>query len=244
MPQIILKPKKDKALRRRHPWVFSGAIARVQGQPQAGAIIDVRAHDGRWLAQAEYNPHSQIRARAFCWQPETRADAAFWRERLAAAIARRHAIPSLTRAQARRLVFAESDGLPGLIVDAYGPHLVIQLDGETVVDQIYVEHGGDEPAAYAYEYLPAQVGNHHLTVLLTDRSDQTEPTVIFDNDIVLQPRQIFPVIIKDATVTGGDPKRGKEIFFSNKFKAWNPTNRLVKRRYIASGFKNKKSLGS
>ncbi len=124
-PSIWLKPGKEKPLRQRHPWVFSGAIARVAGEPEPGQVVVVRARDGAWLAWAEYNPHSQIRARAFCWNPHARIDDAFWRERLAAALARRDAM--LPRAQARRLVFAESDGLPGLIVDAYGPHLAVQF---------------------------------------------------------------------------------------------------------------------
>ena len=121
----------------------------------------------------------------------------------------RSGVPIWTEAQKE----VESEALQ--LDKAIDPHLVIQLDGETVVDKVYVERQGDEPMAFAYEYLPTQAGKHHLTVLLTDRSDQAEPMVILDNDINLQPRQIFPVIIKDASVTGGDPKRGKELFFSN-----------------------------
>ena len=124
MPAIILKRHKDKPVRQRHPWIFSGAIARVQGHPQPGQIVHVLDAEGRWLAYAEYNPRSQIRARAFCWEQSTTVDETFWRERLAAAIARRQTL--LPHQEARRLVFAESDGIPGLIVDAYGPHLVVQ----------------------------------------------------------------------------------------------------------------------
>ena len=125
MPAIILKPRKDKPVRQRHPWIFSGAIARVTDDPAAGEIVDVRAKDGRWLARAEYNPRSQIRARAFCWDEQVMPDETFWQGRLAAAIARRDAL--LPGVEARRLVFAESDGLPGLIVDQYGRHLVVQF---------------------------------------------------------------------------------------------------------------------
>ena len=125
MPALILKPRKEKPLRQRHPWIFSGAIAQVQGAPAAGEIVAVRASDGRWLAWAEYNPSSQIRARAFCWDEATSIDDAFWRGRLAAAVARRQTL--MPEAQAKRLVFAESDGLPGLIIDAYGPHVVVQF---------------------------------------------------------------------------------------------------------------------
>ncbi len=124
MPTIRLKPNKSKPVRQRHPWIYSGAIADIHGDPEPGAIVDVRAHDGRWLAWAEFNPNSQIRARAFCWDPQKRIDASFWKKRLQAAIQRRQRLRA--DAEAKRLVFAESDGIPGLIVDAYGKYLVIQ----------------------------------------------------------------------------------------------------------------------
>jgi len=123
-PALILHPGRDKAVRRRHPWIFSGAIARIEGRPEAGAVVDVRAADGTWLAAAEFNPVSQIRARAFCWEAARPLDAHFWRERLQAGIARRRRL--LPDREACRLIFAESDGLPGLIVDRYGRHLVLQ----------------------------------------------------------------------------------------------------------------------
>jgi 23S rRNA (cytosine1962-C5)-methyltransferase len=122
--KIVLKRGKDKPVRRRHPWIFSGAIRQVEGEPRPGDIVEIVASDGQWLAWAEYNPQSQIRARICGWEQDRRPDEAFWRERLHASIARRHQL--LPAAEAMRLVFAESDGLPGLIVDRYGPHLVMQ----------------------------------------------------------------------------------------------------------------------
>lgn len=123
-PRLVLHPGKEKALRQRHPWLFSGAIARVEGRPGPGQVVELASADGSWLAWAEYSPASQIRARAFSWEPEQVIDAAFWRQRLAASIERRRRL--LPEREAVRLVFAESDGLPGLIVDQYGLHLVLQ----------------------------------------------------------------------------------------------------------------------
>lgn len=123
-PRLVLRPGKDKPLRQRHPWVFSGAIARYEGQLKAGQIVEVVAADGSWLAWAEFNPGSQIRARAFSWDPGRTVDEAYWRQRLAASIERRRRL--LPAHEAVRLVFAESDGLPGVIVDQYGPHVVLQ----------------------------------------------------------------------------------------------------------------------
>lgn len=122
--RLYLAPGKEKALRQRHPWLFSGAIRRVQGDPAPGEIVAVHGADGAWLAWAEYSPHSQIRARAISWVQAAWPDAAFWRAQLTASIARRDQL--LPAAAACRLVFAESDGIPGLIVDRYGPHLVLQ----------------------------------------------------------------------------------------------------------------------
>jgi 23S rRNA (cytosine1962-C5)-methyltransferase len=123
-PRLILHPGKEKPLRQRHPWLFSGAIAGAEGRPRPGQVVEVMAADGSWLAWAEYSPASQIRARAFAWEQGQVIDAAFWRQRLAASIERRRQL--LPGREAVRLVFAESDGLPGLIVDQYGPHLVLQ----------------------------------------------------------------------------------------------------------------------
>lgn len=123
-PRLVLRPGKEKPLRQRHPWVFSGAIARVEGRPDPGQVVEAVAADGGWLAWAEFNPVSQIRARAFGWEREREVDEVFWRDRLAASIERRRQL--LPGREAARLVFAESDGLPGLIVDQYGPHLALQ----------------------------------------------------------------------------------------------------------------------
>jgi len=124
-PRLILQPERERSLLRRHPWVFSGAIAESQGEPGMGATIDVLANTGEFLARAAYSPHSQIRARAWSFDPEEIVDADFLRRRLERAIASR--APYRTQTDALRLVHAESDGLPGLIVDQYGDTLVVQF---------------------------------------------------------------------------------------------------------------------
>ncbi|GAP64571.1 23S rRNA (cytosine1962-C5)-methyltransferase [Ardenticatena maritima] len=121
---ITLKPKREKSVAQRHPWLFSGAIAHADAE--AGDIVDVLDHRGQWLARGYYNPASQIAVRLLTFDPAERVDADFWRRRLERAIARRRApiIPDETNAY--RLVNAESDGLPGLIVDRYADFLVLQ----------------------------------------------------------------------------------------------------------------------
>ena len=127
LPKVWLKPGRERSLRRRHPWVFSGAIERADGDPKPGATIELVAASGEFLAYAAYSPASQIRARVWTFDARERVDAAFFRRRLARAVESRRRLGFLVPSAACRLVFAESDGLPGFIVDRYGDYLVCQV---------------------------------------------------------------------------------------------------------------------
>lgn len=126
LPQLILKSNREKSLLRRHPWVFSGAIEKIIGEPQTGATVDVRAADGRWLARAAYSSQSQITARVWSFAEGQGVSQDFFRLRLAQAITSRRTF-HVSRFTAVRLVNAESDGLPGLVVDRYANFLVCQF---------------------------------------------------------------------------------------------------------------------
>jgi 23S rRNA (cytosine1962-C5)-methyltransferase len=126
MPTLTLKPGREKSLLRRHPWSFSGAIARVDGDPEAGTTVDLLAANGQFLARAAYSPSSQIRARVWTFDPSEQVDADFFRHRIKTAIASRDALHVMRHTDAFRLVHAESDGLPGVIVDRYTDVLVLQ----------------------------------------------------------------------------------------------------------------------
>jgi 23S rRNA (cytosine1962-C5)-methyltransferase len=123
-PRLVLKAGRDKSLRHRHPWIFSGAIERVEGAPASGDTVAVLAPDGAFLAWAAYCGESQIRARAWSFDAADTIDEAFLEKRLAAAIARRE---RLLEGDAMRLVHGESDGLPGLVADRYGDTVVVQV---------------------------------------------------------------------------------------------------------------------
>jgi len=125
--KIILKPGREKSLLRRHPWVFSGAIARVEGSPRAGDTVRIVAQDGRFLALAAYNPESRISARVWDWHEDTSIDAGFFRVRIATAIRMRDAMLGTEAGGAVRLIHGESDGLPGLIADRYADVVVMQI---------------------------------------------------------------------------------------------------------------------
>jgi 23S rRNA (cytosine1962-C5)-methyltransferase len=125
MHKLILKPGREKSLKRRHPWIFSGGIARIEGNPQAGDAVQICAADGAPLAVAAYSPQSQIRARVWDWTVQ-KIDAAFITQRITRAAASRGEL-SLDQTDGVRLVHGESDGLPGIIADRYADTVVVQL---------------------------------------------------------------------------------------------------------------------
>jgi 23S rRNA (cytosine1962-C5)-methyltransferase len=127
MPVIHLKPGREKSLLRRHPWIFSGAVAEVSGRPQAGETVEIRSSGDEFLAWAAYSPLSQIRARVWTWEHGASVDQDFFRFRLERAIVARQSLVPESGDNDWRLVHAESDGLPGLIVDRYGDTLVLQV---------------------------------------------------------------------------------------------------------------------
>jgi 23S rRNA (cytosine1962-C5)-methyltransferase len=127
-PVATLKPGREKSVQNRHPWIFSGAISRIEGQPAAGDLIAVHDAGGSFLAWGYFNRRSQITIRLLSWNRDELIDDAFWRRRLARSISARHrpgvAVPETT---GWRLVYAESDGIPGLVVDRYENWLVAQF---------------------------------------------------------------------------------------------------------------------
>src|SRR5262245_26407416 len=124
---LVLKPGREKALNRRHPWLFSGAVASVKGDPPLGDTVAVRADNGSFLAHAAYSPKSQIVARIWSFSESDVIDPSFFEAKLKAAIDRRGFIQRSGVSNAIRLVHAESDGVPGLIVDRYADMLVAQF---------------------------------------------------------------------------------------------------------------------
>jgi len=123
---VRVKPGRERSLLQRHPWIFSGAIASVTGDPDAAATVDVLAADGRFLARAAYSPSSSIRARAWTFDEAVHVDDAFFARAIARACAAREGLQDAAHT-ACRLVHAECDGLPGVIADRYGETIVVQL---------------------------------------------------------------------------------------------------------------------
>jgi len=127
MNSLILKKAREKSLKRRHPWIFSGAIEKANGKPGPGDTVEVRDAAGKPLARAAYSPKSQIRARVWTFDVAEQIEEAFFRKRLQSAISLREQLPAARHTNALRLVNGEADGLPGLVVDRYADVLAAQF---------------------------------------------------------------------------------------------------------------------
>ena len=123
--RMILKKGREKPLKHKHPWIFSGAVERVEGDPAPGETVEIRSFGGEFLAQGAYSPESQIQARVWSWLQDQDVSVDFFRSKIKQAIQYREQIEY--DYPMKRLIHAESDGLPGLVVDQYGEVLVLQL---------------------------------------------------------------------------------------------------------------------
>jgi 23S rRNA (cytosine1962-C5)-methyltransferase len=126
-PRLFVQAGREKSLQRRHPWIFSGAVERIEGTPANGDTVQVCDAQGGFLAWAAYNPQSQICARVWSWQGEEKIDADFMRRKISNALNARKDLKLNRHSNGMRLIHGESDGLPGLIVDQYAEVLVVQL---------------------------------------------------------------------------------------------------------------------
>ncbi len=127
MKTMQLNKGRESSLQRHHPWIFSGAVKQIDGNPEAGDTIKISDASGRPLALAAYSPSSQIRARVWTFNTDEKIDAAFFANKLRSALLRRKQYVKDETRTACRLVYGESDGLPGLIVDSYNDFLVCQF---------------------------------------------------------------------------------------------------------------------
>ena len=127
MADLILLPGKERSVLRRHPWIFAGSVARLEGRARAGDTVIVKDAQGTPLARAAWSPSSQIRARVWSFDPDQSVDHAWFKRAVAASVARRAAHPWLAGQDGVRLIHGESDGLPGVIADRYGDVVVVQL---------------------------------------------------------------------------------------------------------------------
>jgi len=127
MPVVVIKSGREKSLQRKHPWIFSGAIARIDGEPENGETVRVVNSEGSFLAWGAHSRSSQIAVRIWSWDEKENVDEKFLISRLSTAVNFRSSHGLFNQTNSLRLVHSESDGLPGLVVDQYADTLVVQF---------------------------------------------------------------------------------------------------------------------
>lgn len=127
MYKIILDQDREKSLLRRHPWIFSKAIAKIEGNPQSGETVEIYSSIGSWLARGSYSPESQIRVRIWTFDQDQKINEKFFEDRIRNALDKRQQLIKTKELSAYRLIAAESDGLPGTIIDIYNNYIVCEL---------------------------------------------------------------------------------------------------------------------
>ena len=127
--QVILKPKRAQPFYSRHPWVFAGAVERVEGKPQDGAVVDLRSSVGNFVGRGLFNSQSKILVRLYSWDESVALDREFFKARLKRAIELRHDRLKLNVGPdaAYRVAFSEADILSGMVIDRYGEFLTVQF---------------------------------------------------------------------------------------------------------------------
>ena len=127
MKKVTLNPKRDYTVAHRHPWIFSGAVRSVEGDPTSGETVCVESSRGERLGWGSWSPTSQIRVRMLSFDGAREPDAAYVESLVGASVARRAPFWVDGATNAFRLVNAESDGLPGVVADYYAGNVVVQL---------------------------------------------------------------------------------------------------------------------
>jgi 23S rRNA (cytosine1962-C5)-methyltransferase len=207
--KLRLKPGREKSLLRRHPWIFSGAIQHADENIASGSTVDLLASDGAFLARAAFSRHSQIRARVWTFEDEA-VDKDFFRRKIQSAIKSRDT-RNLTRdTDSYRLIYAESDGIPGMIVDRYGDVLVLQsltagseYWKETIADLLLEETG----LSTIYERSDADVREleglkPRVGVLRSSILDTRSSNIELSNIVITEHNLKFNVNLESGHKTG------------------------------------------
>ena len=172
MKKIFLKKGRDEAVKRQHPWIFSGAVGYSEGELQDGDLAEVYDSKKQWLAIGYYNDGS-IMVRILSFEP-TIIDADFWFNKLKNAFKYRQRL-ELTDSESTncyRLVHAEGDGLPGLIIDIYGSVAVVQCHSIGIHRQIEAIKNGLQ-----------KVFGEKLTAIYDKSAETLPPPYVSQNDI-------------------------------------------------------------
>jgi 23S rRNA (cytosine1962-C5)-methyltransferase len=188
---ITLKPGKDGPLRRFHPWVFSGAIQRIEGAAADGDLVQVRSKQGEFLGMGHFHDGS-IAVRILTFGDENPSEQAFWVARFQQARQLRLVSMDTQQTDAYRLVHGEGDGLSGLIVDIYGTVAVVQCHSigmhrqrTLIVDALLQAFDGGLTAVYdkSVESLPPHYASEHQNGYLHGAEEAPSSTIVHENGV-------------------------------------------------------------
>jgi len=194
MIKIFLKSGKDVPVRRFHPWIFSGAVGRVEGRPEDGDIAEVYDRAGELLGVGHFH-HGSIAVRLLSFGPANIGDSVFWEEKLRNALAARALFTDMAAADgAYRLVHGEGDGLSGLIVDIYGDTAVVQCHSigmhrqiDLIAAALETVFGGRLHAVYdkSYESLPVRYAETQSNGYrwIAGGHDTSAPHIVSENGV-------------------------------------------------------------
>lgn len=190
MKKIILKKGREKSLLRKHPWVFSNSISEVLGDVLSGDLVDIYDYKNQWLARGGYSSSSQIRSRIWTFDSNENIDQQFFLKKLKKALNLRQSIKSNINSNAYRLIAAESDELPGTIIDIYDNNIVVQFLWAGIErfrkDLIYSLQTL-MPKHHIYERSDANIRKkeelHQTKGLLSQHSDFCSSCVITENGV-------------------------------------------------------------
>ncbi len=189
---VILKPRKARPFFGRHPWVLDTAIARVEGNFADGDVVDLVCDQRRFIARGIINRHSRIRVRLYTWDAAEAIDEAFFRRRLRHALRLRQQIGYDHPQGAARLVFSEADGLSGLIVDRFGPHLVVQLTSlamstrAALITQLLAEEAAPRSISLRFDSETAKTEGIQLEPGVVWGDLSNEPLQIEENGLLFE----------------------------------------------------------
>lgn len=202
-PVVTLKPRKALPFFSKHPWLYSTGIKTISSSPDVGAEVVVLASDGKFVGRGLYNPQSKIRVRLYSWSEEEGLDREFWQRKVRSAIALRKKLFAGTPTwKACRLIFSESDGLSGLVVDRVDDWLIMQWTSSALItrQQEFVEILQEELAPRGI-WLRTEKGMKQLEGLEAEDglvSGETPPCPLFIEENGLQ----FGVDLQAGQKTG------------------------------------------
>ena len=201
--KVFLKPKKEESLLRFHPWVFSGAIQTIEGEPEEGDLVEVYGTNGRFLGIGHYQIGS-IAVRILSFKPVT-IDAAFWEERIRIAYTLRQTLElaGVENNNTYRLVHGEGDNLPGLVIDMYAHTAVMQAHS---VGMHYARH-------QIAEALKAVLGDSLQNIYYKSEATLPYKANLDSEDGYLYGGEVEDIALENGLKFGVDWQKGQKTGF-------------------------------